>query len=93
MGKVEAFNLPGIYCWFYSDDHRPPHFHAKKAGEWQVKVNFLLSEADMIECEWSKKSISGKHKRALIKMAVANRAVLLQEWEQKVNADDDARDN
>ncbi len=88
MGRVEAFALPGVYCWFNSDDHEPPHFHAKKAGEWHVKVKFLLPEAEMIERRWSSKSVSGKHQRALIRMAARNRAALLQEWERKVNVDE-----
>ncbi|MCY3019856.1 MAG: DUF4160 domain-containing protein [Planctomycetota bacterium] len=93
MGKVEAFHLAGIECWFYSDDHRPPHFHAKKAGEWQVKVSFLMPEEEMIECEWRRKSISGKHQRALMQMATVNRAALLRQWEQKVRVNDDERDS
>jgi hypothetical protein len=33
MPKVESFELVGLVCWFWSNDHNPPHFHVKKEGE------------------------------------------------------------
>jgi hypothetical protein len=37
----------------WSNDHEPPHFHARRAGEWEVKVHFLLEPAEMIEVVWA----------------------------------------
>ena len=45
MSRVESFSVPGVECWFYSNDHRPPHFHARRRGEWSVRVFFLEEEA------------------------------------------------
>ncbi len=42
MPIVESFQIAGCRCWFYSDDHRPAHFHARSPGEWEVRVYFLL---------------------------------------------------
>lgn len=36
MPKVACFKIPGLSCWFWSNDHDPPHFHAKKEGEWEI---------------------------------------------------------
>ena len=49
MGRVTAFELVGVECWFYSQDHRPPHFHARKRGKWHVKVLFMEAREAMIE--------------------------------------------
>jgi hypothetical protein len=38
VGKVDVFSVPGVEMWFWSADHIPPHFHAKKAGEWSCKT-------------------------------------------------------
>jgi hypothetical protein len=51
MAKVDSFAIPGLECWFWSNDHDPPHFHVKRAGEWELKVNFLEDE-DLFELEW-----------------------------------------
>jgi hypothetical protein len=42
--KVESFEISGLSCWFWSNDHDPPHFHVKKHGEWEIKVKFTESE-------------------------------------------------
>lgn len=41
MARVRAFEIDGLVLWFFSYDHDPPHFHAKRAGEWEVRVYFL----------------------------------------------------
>jgi hypothetical protein len=86
MGKVTSIRIEGIDCWFYSQDHRPPHFHAKKRGEWHFKVWFLRSEGTMLErAKGPQGRITIRDKRLLQKMAALHRAELLKEWEQKVN--------
>ena len=84
MGVDSAFEIVGIYCWFYSHDHTPPHFHAKRSGAWHVKVHFLLPEDQMIEIVNGKKKLLGKDRRLLVKQAKAHRFALLGEWELKV---------
>lgn len=49
MAKIDCFQIPGLYCWFWSNDHDPPHFHVKRNGEWEIKVNFAVGEAEMFE--------------------------------------------
>ena len=40
MGKVDAVVLEGLDLWFNSSD-RPPHLHARRRGEWEIRVYFL----------------------------------------------------
>lgn len=85
MGRVEAFRLEGIECWFYSQDHRPPHFHARRRGQWEVRVFFLKDGAEMIErVQGLRGRISARHLNALCRRAERFREKLLIEWEHKV---------
>ena len=81
MATVRAFTLDGLKLWFWSNDHDPPHFHAKRNGEWEVRVKFLHSEDEMIELKWSTGKVANKTIKALCKLAADNRAALLEEWE------------
>jgi hypothetical protein len=88
MGKVDCFNLAGIYCWFYSQEHRPPHFHAKRKGQWEVRVFFQMGRTNMIQ--WKKGPASRIDRRdldTLCEVAELHRAELLGEWEEKVCCD------
>lgn len=73
-------------CWFWSNDHDPPHFHAKREGEWELKVSFLADESEMFELQWGT-APKGKVIRQIAKAVRANRAALLAEWHAKVNDD------
>jgi hypothetical protein len=84
MPKVESFEIVGLVCWFWSNDHDPPHFHAKKEGEWEIKVKFAEGEKEMFQQEWGD-SPSGRLLRELKKAVKKNRKALLAEWEAKVN--------
>ena len=84
MPKVDCFEIPGLYCWFWSNDHDPPHFHAKREGEWEIKVKFAEGEEEMFEQEWGD-TPSGKTLRQLKKAITTHREALLAEWEAKVN--------
>lgn len=77
---MRCFKLDGVDCWFWSDDHDPPHFHAKRAGKWEVKARFLLPAAEMIETLWGKTAGDAALRR-LVKLAEQHRAELLAEWE------------
>jgi hypothetical protein len=89
MGKVSSFIVAGVDCWFYSHEHRPPHFHARREGQWHVRVFFLMPPSRMIERVKSHASRMAKaDRKALCQMAALHRAQLLEEWEQKVSYDD-----
>jgi hypothetical protein len=80
MALVEAFSIQGLRLWFWSNDHDPPHFHAKKTGEWEVKVSFLLDEAEMLEVKWQAKKPSERILSKLRAKAREHREALLEEW-------------
>jgi hypothetical protein len=88
MGKLNCFRIEGVDCWFWSRDHRPPHFNAKRRGEWEVRVFFMTGKASMIERVRGPGRISRAHRNALIDMAEQHREDLLKEWEKKVRYDD-----
>ena len=90
MGQVDAFHLPGLELWFNSNDHRPPHFHVEKPGEWEVIVRFLRARSEMCEVRWSSRqgAPSKADLGAIAKTAEAHRRALLVEWETKVRVSD-----
>jgi hypothetical protein len=81
MAEVQAFQTPGLKLWFYSNDHEPPHFHAKRVGEWEVRVRFLEAAAQMIEVKWQATAPSAKVLKILTSLAEQHRDELLVEWE------------
>ncbi|MCA9163467.1 MAG: DUF4160 domain-containing protein [Planctomycetales bacterium] len=81
MVTVTAFQIPGLTIWFWSNDHEPPHFHAKRRGEWEVRVNFLLDESEMIDVVWSDRAPSKKQLKHLATLAAQHRVALLEQWE------------
>ena len=85
MGRVDAVALKGLDLWFNSLDHLPPHFHAKRRGEWEIRVYFLLcTDYELaFDVKWAKKAPSTKM-LAGIRKVVEHRAELLREWEHKV---------
>ena len=87
MPRVASFDLPGIDCRFYSNDHEPAHFHAKRKGEWECRVFFLLSRDRMLELKWGS-SVDSKDRKALLDAADGHREALMQEWSEKVQSDD-----
>lgn len=90
MANITAFAIRGLKLWFWSNDHEPPHFHAKRAGEWEVKVYFMLDQSEMVEVEgWSKKRPPRKILKELTTQAEANRILLLEQWEEIRSAEGD----
>lgn len=84
MPKVECIQFPGLTCWFWSNDHEPPHFHVKRAGEWELRVGFAEEASRMFDVKWG----SGPDARTLRRIArsvEAHRLELMAEWEAKVN--------
>ena len=83
MAKVDCIEIPGLVCWFWSNDHNPPHFHVKRTGEWELKVTFQADVSEMFELQWGDQP-SGKVLRKIAKAVESNRAALLAEWQEKV---------
>jgi len=86
VGRVEVVVLEGLDLWYSSSDHLPPHLHARRRGEWEIRVYFLLCTDDelVFDCKWAKKDPSTKVLSRIRKAVVEHRAELLREWEQKV---------
>ena len=88
VGRVDAFSIPGVDLWFNSSDHLPPHFHASRRGEWELRVFFLLCTDDHLEwtLKWKaqRRAIPGGTLESLREVAVRFRVALLTEWENKV---------
>ncbi len=84
MPKVACFGIPGLLCWFWSNDHDPPHFHIKREGEWELKVKFAEGESQMFELEWGD-APRAKVLRQIEKIVKEKRVQLLAEWEANVN--------
>jgi hypothetical protein len=90
MAKLKCLAIAGMELWFYSNDHEPPHFHAKRKGEWEYRVNFLRAVDQMLELVWAaKKTQMSKPDRKLLEQMVdEHRLEILREWEEKVNRDE-----
>ena len=88
MGKVQCSQIDGLYLFFNSHDHRPPHFHARKAGSWEIRVDILLCSKENGLVFTTKyppnPQISAKNEKQILKLVLENRSKLLIEWEQKV---------
>lgn len=82
MAIVAAFQVPGLKLWFWSNDHAPPHFHAKRPGQWEVKVHFLADPNKMIELCWETRKPTRRDMKALTELAEEHRLALLDQWHQ-----------
>ena len=92
MPPVDAISIPGLDLVFLSDDHWPPHFHAKRRGEWEIRVYIqTTTEADLhYDLKWPKRRGAGPDgslQRELRKRVVKHREKLLKEWNEKVHFD------
>ena len=91
MGKLEAFNIAGLDLFFLSLDHRPPHMHVRKPGEWEIRVYFLECTKDHLEYQvkWNMKTriLTKTLESELLRNVIANREALLTEWDKKVCKD------
>ncbi len=84
MATLQCFSISGLKLWFWSNDHNPPHFHAKKEGIWEVRVYFLEASSNMFKIKWGDKAFSAKDRKALEEMVKVCRDEILKEWETKV---------
>jgi hypothetical protein len=89
MPRLEAFSISGLDLFFNSLDHLPPHFHARRRGEWEIRVYFLLSGSKLaFDTKWSLKkgAVPASTSAALVSAVSAHRVSLLREWEAKVSS-------
>jgi hypothetical protein len=89
--KVDAFSVHGLVLRFFSHDHMPPHFHAEKPSQWEVRVRFRLAPSEMIEV-LSKKQPRPSELKELTKLAEAHRVALMDEWDAKVSVNEPGAD-
>ena len=84
MVNVRSFQIAGVRCWFWSNDHEPPHFHIEaEDGDWNAKVFFLLDDDQMIQDVYARKSsgIPTQMRKVLYNEIGLNRIDLLMQWE------------
>ena len=88
MGKLAAFSIAGLDLWFNSLDHRPPHFHARRPGEWEIRVYILECTKSELsyEIKWGTNP-NRRYRDELFTMALHHRVSLLMEWERKVQCE------
>ncbi len=93
MPRLEAFTVDGLELWFNSADHAPAHFHARKPGEWEIRVNIIMTTSNELafSFKWPRRgaSLSGRLQRLLRDATVAHRVALLREWQEKVSVKED----
>ncbi len=79
--------VAGIELWFNSNDHLPPHFHAEKPREWEVRVFFLRGAREMFEVVYANRPGRPKKSdvREISQQAETHRAKLLEQWQRAVD--------
>ena len=81
MGRVQAFQVAGCRCWFYSGDHAPPHFHAGVPDVWEIRVYFI-QEPVQFEVIYQLRQIPRKKLKAIFARVVEHRVELFEEWDR-----------
>ena len=92
--KVTAFAIAGLDLFFHTLDHCPPHFHALKPGEWEIRIDIdRTSEANglVYTIKFPKKlpkgysPLSRKEEKELLKYVIEKKVELLSQWQAKVS--------
>lgn len=91
MGDVDAFCLPGLKCYFGSEDHYPQHFEVLRRGQWRIRVFFLQTNRKRgLSFEYKKTphtaDVSPQDQATLLDMVLTHKRRLLREWNSKVRA-------
>ena len=88
MGRVTVMAIPGLDLWFNSSDHLPPHFHARKSGEWEIRVYIMDCMEGHLEFDmkWPRTGGGprGRERTRLLAATLRHRIELIREWESKV---------
>jgi len=64
----------GIVIAMFYNEHMPPHFHAKYAGQWAA---FSIEELKIIEGELPRRAVS-----MVLEWAFQHRTELMSNWEK-----------
>ena len=86
----------GIEIFFHTLDHLPPHVHAMKPGEWEIRIDLdRTSKANgliyTMKFPPQKKlpkgfsPLTSNERKQLLKYIVKEKAELLKLWQQKVS--------
>lgn len=76
--------IDGILIFFFSNDHAPLHFYARKAGEWEIKVYFN-DTVMTYDIKWRTRTGPSKSEMYLIAEYVKTHRENLQiEWKKFV---------
>ena len=89
VGDVEAFAIPGLKCYFGSNDHYPHHFEVYKRGDWLIRVFFIRTTRKRgLNWEYKgrgwKQGPSRAEEDTLLTLVLKNKKRLLREWNTKV---------
>lgn len=89
MGRIEYFSSQGLEAFFRSNDHRPPHFHVKKTGMWEVRVYILTSSENSLDYSFkfpknNSVALTSKEKKNILRFIISNREKLLLDWSTQV---------
>jgi len=82
MPRLRCFTMDGVLVWFYTHDHEPPHFHARKLDAWEIRVFFgaSTSTALMYEYVWQQRAMTGREERTLRALVAEHAGDILIEW-------------
>jgi hypothetical protein len=91
LGEVDAFSIPGLKCYFGSNDHYPQHFEVLKRGQWVIRVFFLRSTRKRglswdYKSRWKGAVVVVAEAQEILEMVLAHKRRLLSEWNKKVCA-------
>lgn len=95
MVRVAAFSIEDLQLIFRSSDHLPPHFHARKGAEWEIRVFIDTSTRENgLDYNYKfPKTISRKFRglpkdkeQQLLESVIKYRRDLLVEWQMKVSS-------
>jgi hypothetical protein len=87
MGKVDYVSWPGCEVWFWSKDHREPHFHVAAPGNWEIRV-FFGPEPPVYDVVMEIGRIPRRRLKDFLKQVSKNREKLYREWDAKVIVED-----
>lgn len=91
MGEVDAFQVPGLKCYFPSGDHYPHYFEVLRRGEYIIRVYFLRTSRKRGLNRDYKRQLGGElcaeDADALFALVMKNKRRLLREWNEKVCTD------
>ena len=88
MPKVKAFSVGWARLTFRTNDHPPPHFHAVRSDEWDVRIVFGGKKPEVAVASGRPNRRELAELRRLLKMALGSVEGLLEEWEDSRPTED-----